>query len=164
MTSAPLALSLPLAAVLLLLALPALITASRGWRAELTRENRLGLHTPAAVASEDAFQLANRVAAPLVAGAGAVALVTAGLTVLLPLGVAGALVVAILGFIGYFWQMASASRLGERAAMTVPRPARKPQGGCCGAGGACGCGAGAHGGAGAAGADIPDLVADATTR
>lgn len=185
------ALTVPIAAVLLLLAVPAAMTSYRGWAGRLTRENRLGLHTPAAVASEDAFKLANRVASPLVAGAAGVAAVCGLLVLAVPLGTVGAIVVGVLGLVGALGQMYVGSAMGERAAMTVPRPARKSSvAGCCGAGGACGCGAhggGAGNGAGAAAAGtgrssgaaaagagrssggaaasaIPDLLPDATVR
>jgi hypothetical protein len=138
---APLALTVPLAVVLLLLAVPSAITAYRGRDGTLDRRGRLGLHTPAAQASERAFALANRVAAPLVSGAAGVGLVCAALVLALPVGVAGSIVVAALGLVGLFAQLYAASVLGERAAMTVPRPARKPEpgAGCCGG---CGCGDG----------------------
>ncbi len=144
MSHAPLALTIPLAAVLLLLAIPAAITAYRGWDGTLDRRGRLGLHTPAAMASERAFALANRVAAPLVAGAAGVGIVCAALVLALPMGVVGAIVVAVLGLVGLLGQMYVASTMGERAAMTVPRPARKPEptGSCCGG---CGCGDGGCG-------------------
>lgn len=138
---APLALTIPLAAVLLVLALPSAITARRGWDGTLDRKGRLGLHTPAAVTSEKAFALANRVAAPLVGGAAAVGALCAVLLLALPIGVPGAIVVAALGLAGVFGQLFVASSMGERAAVTVPRPARKPEPGttCCGG---CGCGDG----------------------
>lgn len=157
MPHAPLALTLPSAALLMLLAVPSALAAYRGWEGTLDRKGRLGLHTPAALGSEKAFALANRVAAPLVASAAGVGAVCAVLVVALPMGVAGAVVVAALGLIGLLVQLYLASVLGERAARTVPRPARKPEAGegCCGG---CGCGdggcqagAGAEAGAGADG-------------
>jgi len=143
---APLALTIPLAIVLVLPALPSALTAWRAWEGTLDRRGRLGLHTPSAMASERAFALANRVAAPLVTSAAAVALVCAVLVLALPIGVVGAIVVTVLGLAGLFGQLAVASTMGERAAMTVPRPARKPEAGagCCGA---CGCGDGGCGSA-----------------
>jgi hypothetical protein len=136
---APLALTIPLAIVLLLPALPSALTAWRGRDGTLDRRGRLGLHTPAAMASERAFALANRVAAPLVTSAAAVALLCAVLVLALPIGIVGAIVVAVLGLAGLFGQLAVASTMGERAARSVPRPARKPEpgAGCCGG---CGCG------------------------
>lgn len=171
MLHAPLALALPLAVVLLAFAVPAGVAGFRGWSGRLDRKGRLGLHTEAALASDEAFALANRVAAPLVIGAGAVGVLCAMLVLALPLGTAGAIVVAVLGLAGVFGQLAAGSRIGDRAARAVPRPARKPGGeSCCGG---CGCGdggcdnsgtAGSAGKAGHAAADIPDLVPDATLR
>lgn len=164
---APLALTIPLAAVLLLLALPAAITARRGWDGTLDRRGRLGLHTPAAVASERAFALANRVAAPPVAGAAGVGIVCGVLVLALPMGVAGAIVVAVLGLVGLLGQLYMASTMGERAAMTVPLPARKPEptGSCCGG---CGCGDAGCGNAptpaGDAGTGAPPVAGDADPR
>lgn len=157
--------------VLLAFAVPAGVAGFRGWSGRLDRKGRLGLHTEAALASDEAFALANRVAAPLVIGAGAVGVLCAMLVLALPLGTAGAIVVAVLGLAGVFGQLAAGSRIGDRAARAVPRPARKPGGeSCCGG---CGCGdggcdnsgtAGSAGKAGHAAADIPDLVPDATLR
>lgn len=168
MSHAPLALTIPLAVVLLLLALPSAVTAYRGRIGTLERRGRLGLHTPAALASERAFALANRVAAPLAAGAGGVGLVCAVLVLVLPIGVAGAIVVAVLGLAGVLGQLYAASTVGERAAMTVPRPARKPGSdgaGCCGS---CGCGDAGCGNAptpaGDAGTGAPPVAADADPR
>lgn len=163
MTYAPLALTIPLAAALLLLAVPAAITGYRGRSGRLQRRGRLGLHTPAAQASDEAFALANRVAAPVLLGAAAVGTACAIVVLALPVGVAGAIIATALGLAGIFALMAAGSTLGERAARTVPLPARKPAG-CCGGGG-CGCGAGGGCSAGTApGASIPDLVPDAALR
>jgi hypothetical protein len=143
---APLALTVPVAVVLLLLAVPSGIAAYRGRIGTLDRAGRLGLHTPAAIASERAFALANRVASPLMAGAAGVGLVCGLLVLLLPIGVAGAVMVAALGLVGLLGQLYAATTLGERAALTVPRPARKPGSdgaSCCGG---CGCGEGGCGG------------------
>lgn len=164
MTDAPLFVTIPLAVLLLVFAVPAAVTGHLGWRGRLDRRGRLGLHTPAAQASTDAFVLANRVSAPLLGAAGAVGVVCAALTLFLPIGVVGAVIVAVVGLVGVFGLMAAGSRLGEAAARTVPLPARKPEGGgCCG-----GCGDGgcqADSGAGAPlGVAIPDLVADATVH
>lgn len=177
MTHASLALTIPLAVVLLALAVPAGIAAARGWAGRLRREDRLGIHTPPALASDDAFTLANRVAAPLVGSAAAVGLVCAVLVLALPIGTAGALIVFVLGLAGVLGQFAAGSRLGDRAARTVPIPARKPSGGCCGGGGCgegaqadgcgsggCDCGDGACSAGPSSAAVIPDLVADAPLR
>jgi hypothetical protein len=139
---APLALTVPLAVLLLLLAAPSAVAGYRGRIGTLDRSGRLGLHTPAAIASEKAFALANRVAAPLMTGAAGVGVVCGLLVLLLPMGVAGAVMVAVLGLAGVLGQWYAGSTLGERAASTVPRPARKPGSDgapCCGG---CGCGDG----------------------
>lgn len=171
MLHAPLALSVPLAAVLLALAVPTGLTGLRAARGQLDRLGRPGLHTPAARASDEAFSLANRVAAPLTLGAAAVGILCAALVLALPIGVWGAVVVAVLGSAGFFGQLTAASRLGEQAARTVPLPARKPAGGgCCGGCGDAGCsanaGAPAHADArlGHGAAVMPDLVADTALR
>ncbi len=175
MPHAPLALAIALATVLLAFAVPAGVAGLRGWSGRLDRKGRLGLHTEAALASDEAFALANRVAAPLVIGAGTVGALCAVLVLALPIGTAGAIVVAVLGLAGVFGQLAAGSRIGDRAARAVPRPARKPGGGsCCGG---CGCGdsgcsgsrsssgtAGSGGQPGHAASDIPDLLPDATLR
>lgn len=145
MSHAPLFLSLPLAALLLILALPLGIAGVRGWTGRLDRLGRFGIHTPAAQASDRAFALANKVGAPLMMAAAAVGAVCAVLVVTLPVGVVGAIVIAVIGVAGLFAQMLAATNLGERSARTVPLPARKPAGGgCCGG---CGCGSGGCGSA-----------------
>jgi hypothetical protein len=147
---APLALTVPLAVLLLLLAVPSGVAGYRGRIGTLDRAGRLGLHTPAAIASEKAFALANRVAAPLMIGAAGVGVVCGLLVLLLPMGVAGAVMVAVLGLAGVLGQWYAASTLGERAASTVPRPARKPGSdgaSCCGGCGDGGCAADAAGSA-----------------
>lgn len=163
MSYAPLTLTIPVAAILLALAIPAALTASRGWAGRLTRLGRLGVHTPPALASDEAFALANRVSAPLVAGAAATGIGCAIIALALPLGTLGAAMVLALGFVGLIAQLVGASRIGDRAARTVPLPARKPAagGGC---GGGCGCGEGGCSAAPAGQAHdaIPDLRPDAT--
>lgn len=162
---APLPLTIPAAAILLALAIPAAVAASRGWAGRLTRLGRLGVHTPAALTSDEAFALANRVGAPLAAGAAVSGILCAIVALALPIGTLGAVTVSVLGFAGVVIQLAGAARIGDRAARTVPLPARKPaaDGGCCGG---CGCGDGGCGGTHATSAydAIPDLRPDATLR
>jgi hypothetical protein len=140
MSSAPLALTAPLAAVLLLIAVPATITAIRGRSGTLRRNGRLGIHSPAAMASDRAFQLANRVATPVVAGAAVVSAVVAALLLVLDLGTGATLLIGLLGLAGSIGLLLGAGAMGERAARTVPVPARRPAGG--DACGGCGCGEG----------------------
>ena len=126
MTQAPLALTLPIAAVLALPAAASAVAAVGGWTGRLTRRGRLGVHTLAASASDRGFAVANRVAAPVVAGAAAIGLVTALIVLMLPVDVLTAIVVGVLGLAGMFVLLYAAAALGEQAARSVPLPARKP--------------------------------------
>ncbi len=141
MSPAPFALSVPLALVLLLIAAPAVVAARGGWAGTLRRDGRLGVHARAATTSDDAFRVANRVAAPVVAGAAAVAVLAAVLVLALRLPTAATMVVAAIGLVGAVALLLVAGSLGERAAQTVPVPARRPGSdgpGC----GSCACGSG----------------------
>ncbi|RIJ79203.1 hypothetical protein D1871_00350 [Nakamurella silvestris] len=145
--SAPLALTLPLAVLPALVGGFAAYTASRGWAGTLTRDGRFGVRSPAAVRSEAAFITANKVAAPVVAGAAVVGLLVAVLVVVLPLATVTAVIVAVLGLVGSATLLVYSGVLGDRAAQTVPKPATKPGtgagcGGCACGGGGCGGGSG----------------------
>jgi hypothetical protein len=142
--TAPLALTLPLAVVLLVLAGGAALAARGGWTGSLRRDGRIGVRTPAALASDPAFALANKVAAPVYAGAAVAGLLLAAVAVLLPVGAVGAVVVFAIGLVAVVALAVSGNALGERAARSVPLPARKP-------GGGAGCGGCACGGGGCAG-------------
>lgn len=146
MSNAPLALTIPLALLLLLLATAAAMMARRGSAGTLQRSGRLGVRSPAALASDQAFAVANRVAAPVSAGAAAVAGVLAVLVVVLPLSTAGTLMIWVLGLAGSIILLVAAGVLGDRAARQVPIPARKP--GSAGGGGCSGCACGGGGCAG----------------
>jgi hypothetical protein len=140
MSSAPWVLTAPLAAVLLLIAVLATITAVRGWSGTLRRDGRLGIHSPAAMASAQGFQLANKVASPVVAGSAAVSAVVAVLLLVLGLGTGATLLIGLIGVAGSVGLLLAAGTMGERAARTVPIPARRPSGAdSCGG---CGCGEG----------------------
>lgn len=139
-SDAPLAFTLPVAALLLIMAAAGAVTARRGWTGSLRRAGRLGIHSPAATTSDAAFAVANRVAAPVVGGASAIALLLAVLLPALPLPSAGTVVLAVLAFGGIVAMLVAAGVLGEKAARVVPVPARRPSaGGPCGG---CGCGGG----------------------
>lgn len=145
-SAAPLGLTIPLAAVLLVLALAAALMAKGGFTGSLRRTGRLGVHTPPAMASDEAFALANRVAAPVAAGAAVVAGVLAVLVIALQLPTATTLVVWIVGLAGSMALLVVAGVLGDRAARQVPIPARAPA-----SGGGAGCSGCACGGGGCAG-------------
>jgi hypothetical protein len=125
-TQAPLALTLPIAVVLALPAAAAAVAAVGGWTGRLTRSSRLGVHTLAASASNRGFAVANRVAAPVVAGAAAIGLVTALIVLILPVDVPTAIIIGVLGLAGTFVLLYVAAAMGEQAARSVPLPARKP--------------------------------------
>lgn len=124
--AAPTALTLPIAVVLALPAIASAVAAIGGWTGRLRRTGRLGVHTLAASASDRGFAVANRVASPVVAGAAAVGLLTALIVLLLPVDVLTAVVIGVLGLAGMLVLLYAAAALGERAARTLPLPARKP--------------------------------------
>ena len=92
------------------------------------------------MASDRAFDLANRVATPVVVGAAVVSAVVAVLLLVLGLGTGATLLIGLLGLLGSIGLLLVAGAMGERAARTVPIPARRPAGG--GSCGGCGCGEG----------------------
>ncbi len=136
--------ALPLALVLIVLAAVAAVTAIRGRAGTLARDGRLGVRSEAALTSDTAFALANRVAWPVVAGAALVAGLCGVVLAVAPLGVLTGIVVFVVALAGAVVLLVKAAQLGDRAARTVPRPARKPGGG--GGCGGCACGGGGCGG------------------
>jgi hypothetical protein len=106
------------------------------------------------MASEEASALANRVAAPIAAGAAVVAVISAVLMVFLPLPVAAGVVVGLVGLAGALVLLLVAGVLGDRAARQVPIPARKPS-----SAGGSGCSGCACGGGGCAGITRTDPAA-----
>ena len=157
MSAAPLALTIPLVALLAVLAVAAAVMARRGFAGTLRRSSRLGVHSPAAMASDEAFALANRVAAPIAAGAAAVAGVLGVLTLVLPLATVGTVTVFVIGLAGSMVLLVVAGVMGDRAARQVPIPARRPRS----AGGGAGCNGCACGGGGCAGLTRTDPAAAA---
>jgi len=139
-------LTIPLAAVLLVLAVAAALMAKGGFAGSLRRRGRLGVHTPPAMASDEAFALANRVAAPIAAGSAAVAGVVAVLIIALQMPTATTIVVWVVGLAGSMALLLAAGVLGDRAARQVPIPARAPAS--AGAAGCTGCACGSGGCAG----------------
>lgn len=141
MSSASLVLTIPLAVVLAVLAAAAGTAALRGFSGTLTRSGRLGVHSAGAMASDEAFTLANRVAAPVVAAAAGIAGVLAILLLVVPMPTAMTIMVAGLGLVAAITLLVVGGLLGERSARSVPVPARRPAAAGAGCGG-CGCGAG----------------------
>jgi hypothetical protein len=153
-SEAPLWLTVPFALLLVALGAAAAVMARGGFAGSLTRKTRMGVHSPAAMASDEAFTLANRVAAPVAGGAAVVAVVSAVLMLFLPLPAVASLVVGLVGLAGSVVLLLVAGVLGDRAARQVPIPARKPSS----AGGA-GCAGCACGGGGCAGISRSDPAA-----
>jgi SdpI/YfhL protein family len=111
-----------------------------GFRERLTREGGTGVRTQAALRSEEAFKLANRVAAlPTMAG-GAISVLT-GLAGLAMPTTAGLVSAALAGVLAMLVLVMGGGVLGNRAALTVPAPAPAAPAGCSG----CACGAGGCG-------------------
>ena len=156
MSAAPLALTIPLAVLLAVLATASALMAKGGFAGTLSRKGRLGVHSPAAMASDEAFALANKVAAPIALGAAVVAAVLAVLVLVLSPSTAMALVFAVIGLVGSLVLLVVAGALGDRAARQVPIPASKPAAG--GGGGCSGC---ACGGGGCSGITRSDPAAAA---
>nr|WP_275889405.1 SdpI family protein [Nakamurella flavida] len=106
----------------------------------MNRRGRLGVHSPAAMDNDTNFRIANRVAAPVVTAAGAVAVVLAIVLLALSWSTVTSIVIAVVGLAGVVALMVAGGVLGERAARSLPVPARKPAGG--GGCGGCACGGG----------------------
>ncbi|MEU4248513.1 SdpI family protein [Amycolatopsis sp. NPDC026612] len=111
-----------------------------GFRERLTREGGTGVRTQAALRSEEAFKLANRVAGlPTMAG-GAIS-VLAGLAGLAMPTTGGLIAAAFAGVLAMLLLVMGGGVLGNRAALSVPAPAPAAPAGCSG----CACGAGGCG-------------------
>ncbi len=111
-----------------------------GVRERLSREGGTGVRTQAALRSEEAFKLANRVAGMPTAAGGAIG-VLAGLGALAMPTTAGLVAAAFVGLLAMFALVVGGAVLGNRAALTVPAPAPAAPAGCSG----CACGAGGCG-------------------
>jgi hypothetical protein len=108
-----------------------------GVRERLTREGGTGVRTQAALRSEAAFKLANRVAGLPTAAGGAISIL-AGLAGLAMPTTGGLVAAAAAGVLAMLLLVMGGGVLGNRAALTIPAPAPAPAGcsGCaCGAGG-----------------------------
>ena len=127
MSNAPAAFTVTVAVLLLLLAVMAGLAARGGWTGSLRREGKLGIHSPAATASDAAFAVANKVAAPVLAGAAALAVVFAVLVLVLQIPTVLTVVIGVIGLVAAAVLVTAAGVLGEKAARTMPVPARRPQ-------------------------------------
>ncbi len=140
-STASLALTIPLAVVLLL---PAALSGLVGLRGRAGALTRTGGWACAPRPAWPATRRSRRqpVAAPVALGAAAVAAVIAVLILVLPVSAAVAVILFLVGLAAVFALLLVAGTLGDRAARHVPLPARKPgTDGGAGCGG-CGCGGG----------------------
>ncbi|WP_083940140.1 SdpI family protein, partial [Saccharomonospora saliphila] len=98
-----------------------------GWSGKLTRSRGAGVRTEATLRSDEAFRVANRVAALPTMVAGAVGLVAGAATLAMP-GTVGAVASSVVGVVAVFALVAGGGMLGHRAAEAVPAPAPAPAG------------------------------------
>ncbi|RKT51813.1 SdpI family protein [Saccharothrix australiensis] len=105
-----------------------------GMRGRLHRNRFFGVRTKATLRDDEAFTLANRIAAVPTLVAGAIALATG---VAVALNAETALVVGALGLVGSLVIASAGGVLGHRAAEAMPSPEPAGCGGCACAG-ACG--------------------------
>ena len=108
-----------------------------GWQRRLPRNRFAGVRTVASLRDEETFAVANRVGAPLSAGAGAVAVLGGVATGIRSLatadaGMAGPVTVLVIAAIGTAALTVAGGVLGDRAARGVPVPTSACDGVCAG--------------------------------
>lgn len=141
--SVTLAVQIILCAVLVLGGAALLVVGRRGLQGRLPRNRYAGVRTPAALRTEEAFELGNRVAAPATLAGGAVGVLSGAALPMLP-SLSSVLTIAVIGLVGGFALMTIGGVLGTRAAATVrvnapgsgavsANPCGSCAGGCCGA-------------------------------
>ncbi|WP_214371048.1 SdpI family protein [Pseudonocardia sp. H11422] len=128
----PLTVRLIVGLVLVLAGALLVTVAVLGARSRLPRNRFAGVRTAATLHSEHTFALANRVAAPLVAAAGATALAGGAVILAGGPGAIGWVVLAVTG-IGTLVLSGLGGALGDRAAarLAAAEPAPAPCGGTC---------------------------------
>ncbi|QUH05654.1 SdpI family protein [Saccharopolyspora erythraea] len=129
-----LAVQVILCAVLVLGGAALLFVGWRGLRGQLARNRYAGVRTPATLRSEEAFELANRAAAPAYLAAGATG-VLAGAALPALATTFSVVLVAVIGVVGAFGLQVVGGVFGNRAAEAMPEPA--PAAGCGGCAGGC---------------------------
>lgn len=129
-----LAVQIILCAILVLGGAALLYVGRRGLHGRLPRNRFVGVRTPAALRSDDAFELGNRVAAPATLAGGAVGVLSGAALPMLP-SVSSVVVVAVIGLVGAFGLMTVGGVLGARASQALPAPT--PASPCAGCAGGC---------------------------
>ncbi|MBF6164220.1 SdpI family protein [Streptomyces gardneri] len=120
------------ALVLFVSAVVAVTTGALGLIGRLPRNRFFGVHTEAALSTDETFRVANRVAAPTSIGAGAL-LFAGGLVALVAGGIAGLVVAAGAAVIALFTLGAGANAAAQAAEAIAPPPATGGCGNSCGA-------------------------------
>ncbi|UAK33832.1 SdpI family protein [Nocardia asteroides] len=120
------------ALVLFVSAVVAVTTGALGLIGRLPRNRFFGVHTEAALSTDETFRVANRVAAPTSIGAGAL-LFAGGLVALVAGGIAGLVVAAGAAVIALFTLGAGANAAAQAAEVIAPPPATGGCGNSCGA-------------------------------
>ncbi|HEX4705168.1 MAG TPA: SdpI family protein [Pseudonocardiaceae bacterium] len=117
--AAPVGLRIVLLVVLGALGVPLGVVGVLGWRQRLPRDGRLGVRTAAALRSDEAFRLANRVAGPPVLVSGVVAVLGGVAAFGLPT-TAASVVAAVIGLVGAVLIARAGGVIGDRAAGALP--------------------------------------------
>ncbi|WP_280497822.1 SdpI family protein [Nocardia asiatica] len=120
------------ALVLFVLAVVAVTTGALGLTGRLPRNRFFGVHTEAALSTDDTFRAANRVAAPTSIGAGAL-LFAGGLVALAASGIVAFVVAAGAAVVALFTLGAGANAAAQTAEAIAPPPSTGGCGSSCGA-------------------------------
>ncbi|MGK8521151.1 SdpI family protein [Nocardia asteroides] len=120
------------ALVLFVPAVVAITTGALGLTGRLPRNRFFGVHTEAALSTDETFRVANRVAAPTSLAAGAL-LFAGGLVALVAGGIAGLVVAAGAAVIALFTLGAGANAAAQAAQAIAPPPETGGCGSSCGA-------------------------------
>ncbi|SEG85081.1 SdpI/YhfL protein family protein [Saccharopolyspora kobensis] len=129
-----LAVQVILCAILVLGGAALMLLGFRGLRGQLPRNRYVGVRTPAAMSSDQAFEVANRAAGPAMLAGGAAA-VLAGASLPMLASTFSVVMISVFGLVGAFVLMTAGGVLGNRAAEAMPAPAAA--GGCSGCAGGC---------------------------
>ncbi|MGY2126434.1 SdpI family protein [Nocardia gipuzkoensis] len=120
------------ALVLFVPAVVAVTTGALGLTGRLPRNRFFGVHTEAALATDDTFRVANRVAAPTSIAAGAL-LFAGGLVALAASGIVALVVAAVVAMVALFTLGAGANIAAQAADAIAPPPEIGGCGRSCGA-------------------------------
>lgn len=120
------------ALILFVLAAVAVVTGVLGLTGSLPPNRYFGVHTEEAVRSEEAYRLANKVAAPTSIGAGLL-LIAGGVVALVAGPIAGIIAAVLAAVIALFTLGAGVNAAGQAIARLAPAPEVGSCGNACGA-------------------------------